>query len=125
METLNILAITLPFILAAGAAGLFKSKVPIVRASVFITVFLCLFTSEYVSYQVVGFPPWMRWLVGIREALDTPETKLAEPAQSTAQGYGAAESMSDVESIYRVDDAEWMKKNLPNGRVYECLPCKN
>jgi hypothetical protein len=65
LETINWLALTIPFV-AAGAAyvALQKMRIPKVLASIIATTILAtVFLGYSFLYHSLGFPLWMRWLV--------------------------------------------------------------
>jgi hypothetical protein len=117
----------MPFVLGAGAAELFRARSRALNMSIILFVVAGCFAAEYFLYEATGFPPWMRWVAGDRRSV----ASLAQPALSSAGAPAVAVSVpqgqpiDNVEQLYKVDDAEWMKKKAPGGYVYECVPCKS
>lgn len=128
MELLSILALTIPFVLGSGAAGMFKLRSGLITWSIILTTAACCFVAEYFLYDATGFPPWMRWVALTQQSVtarrDNAETTHDEPSASGSNGAVTAK-LSTAGQLYKADDTGWMKKESPEGYVYVCVPCKN
>jgi hypothetical protein len=56
LELLYILAFTMPFVLGAGAAGLFRARSRALNMSIILFVAAGCFAAEYFLYDATGFP---------------------------------------------------------------------
>lgn len=64
LETINWLALTVPFI-AAGSAyfGIIEKQLPKILAAVAAAaIMVATFVGYTYLYRAIGFPLWMRWL---------------------------------------------------------------
>lgn len=70
LETVNFLALTVPFI-AAGAAYTTlreRSVAKVLASIVAIGILAAVFVGYSFMYRYLGFPLWMRWLASAAQA---------------------------------------------------------